>query len=165
MALPLLHGLAFKAVFKGADIEKLSLLAEEFLDENLKRWESQEIVKRLNEAKKQGHYTALLSNSPDFFVQIVAKKIGFDYCKGSVYQVVDNKLDKVAVLMGGDEKARTMFEICEKESIPKENSSAYTDCLSDLSLLQAVGNPFAVNPSARLKKYCKQNNWGIILTR
>ncbi len=165
MLVPYLHHLAFRAVFRGKDVGELSLYAEEFWVEKLDESLSQELVKKLASAKEQGHYTALLSNSPDFFVQMVAKKMGFDFCRGSLYHKKDNKLDKIAVIMGGEEKAKTLHEICERENIPISHTSAYTDCLSDLPLLEAVAKPFAVNPSQKLKKHCKQKNWGIILTR
>ena len=74
IALPILHRLAFKAAFQGQDIKYLSAQAEKFWEANLGAWVYKELGIKLEEAKRQGHYTVLLSNSPDFFVQIAAKK-------------------------------------------------------------------------------------------
>ncbi|MBA3610362.1 MAG: HAD-IB family hydrolase, partial [Rubrobacter sp.] len=40
-------------------------------------------------------------------------------------------------------------------------SYAYADAISDLPMLEAVGNPVAVNPDRRLEASAKERGWRI----
>lgn len=163
LILPLLHTLAFNVVFRGKDLKSLEDLAEQFWEKNLEKSLNRPVYNCLKEAKAKGHLTVLLSNSPDFFIKIAARRLDFDFSQGSAYYLVDGCLDKVSRLMGGEEKAEELEKFLKEYDIPRENSTAYTDCISDLPLLKKVVHPVAVNPNKQLKKYCKQKGWKVIL--
>ena len=38
----------------------------------------------------------------------------------------------------------------------------YSDSISDVSLLEAVGQPIAVNPDGKLSKYAQEKGWPIL---
>ncbi len=152
-----LHHLAFKAVYRGMSLTKLTKLAEEFWDLYLKEWIYPELATRVAQAKSRGLRTLLLSNSPHFFVQIAGEKMGIDQAQGSEYSLRDgDKLEAIQRMMDGAGKASFVKSM--------QVAEAYTDSISDLPLLQQAVKPIAVNPDHRLKEVCLRNCWEIIIT-
>ena len=47
----------------------------------------------------------------------------------------------------------------EALGIPLSESCFYTDSLSDLPMLEAVGRPVAVHPDPRLRRLARQRRW------
>jgi len=51
--------------------------------------------------------------------------------------------------------------MAERSGIDLTKSFAYSDSVTDLPLLQAVGNPVAVNPDKELRKAAEEHGWPI----
>jgi HAD superfamily hydrolase (TIGR01490 family) len=62
-------------------------------------------------------------------------------------------------LMTGLAKARAVWRFAEHYNIDLARSYAYGDRNSDLPMLDAVGNPVAVNPTKRLSRLARENGW------
>jgi phosphoserine phosphatase len=62
-------------------------------------------------------------------------------------------------LMTGLAKARAVWRFAETFQIDLKQSYAYGDRNSDLPMLDAVGNPVAVNPAKRLSRLARENGW------
>jgi HAD superfamily hydrolase (TIGR01490 family) len=63
--------------------------------------------------------------------------------------------------MTGLAKARAVWRYAESHAIDLTQSFAYGDRNADLPMLDAVGHPVAVNPSKRLARIARENNWEI----
>jgi hypothetical protein len=61
--------------------------------------------------------------------------------------------------MCGAAKARAMERIAEEEGIDLRRSYAYGDRWSDRQMLEAVGHPAVVNPSAALSRLARRRGW------
>lgn len=61
----------------------------------------------------------------------------------------------------GNEKASRLKEYCEKNNSKVLDAWYYGDSISDLPVLQIVGNPVCVNPDRRLLKVANKNKWKI----
>ena len=61
----------------------------------------------------------------------------------------------------GEEKRRVVEMSALEFNIDLDLSYAYSDHHSDIPFLTAVGNPVAVNPNEKLKKYAVKANWSI----
>jgi len=48
------------------------------------------------------------------------------------------------------------------EDIDLKQSRAYSDSFSDLSMLEAVGFPVAVNPDRRLRRVARERGWPML---
>ena len=55
-----------------------------------------------------------------------------------------------------------MREIAEREGISLDESYAYSDSMTDLPLLELVGNPHAVNPDRELKAIAEERGWPVL---
>jgi HAD superfamily hydrolase (TIGR01490 family) len=63
--------------------------------------------------------------------------------------------------LGYEEKARVLQEAAAAYGIAPARSYAYGNQMSDLRMLETVGNPAAVNPSWRLERAARKRGWNI----
>jgi phosphoserine phosphatase len=63
--------------------------------------------------------------------------------------------------MGYDEKARAVREVAVAYGLDLARSYSYGNQMADLRMLEAVGNPIAVNPSWRLARVARKRGWHI----
>jgi hypothetical protein len=61
----------------------------------------------------------------------------------------------------GESKAEEIRSLAERIGIDLEGSYAYTDSITDLPMLQAVGHPVAVNPDRDLRREAETRGWDI----
>ena len=54
-----------------------------------------------------------------------------------------------------------LASFARKRGLDLSRSYAYADSISDLPMLEAVGNPVVVNPDGRLGKAAKERGWVI----
>ena len=59
-------------------------------------------------------------------------------------------------------KADAIRELAEREGIDLAASYAYTDSVSDLPMLEAVGHPVAVNPDRALARIARERGWEVM---
>lgn len=63
--------------------------------------------------------------------------------------------------LAGAGKVRCMQDLAHTQGIDLAQSYAYGDSKADLAMLQAVGNPVAINPDARLNRVALDRGWPI----
>jgi HAD superfamily hydrolase (TIGR01490 family) len=63
------------------------------------------------------------------------------------------------VAMFGEEKGRAAREFARAQNISLAQCSAYGDSSLDRWMLAAVGNPFAINPTSRLRRIALLRGW------
>ncbi len=61
----------------------------------------------------------------------------------------------------GPNKAEAIREMAVGEGIDLANSYAYSDSITDLPMLEMVGNPVAVNPDRELSRVARERDWEI----
>jgi phosphoserine phosphatase len=63
--------------------------------------------------------------------------------------------------VAGEARARMLASFARRRKLDLSRSYAYADSISDLPMLEAVGNPVVVNPDGRLQKAAKERGWQI----
>lgn len=158
-----LHEATFNHFFFNLSANTVDHHASQFLSQNFNDLIYQPAFAKLQEAKSEGYYTAILSSSPDFLVEKVASILGVDTWDSTIYQKNKcNHFSHILQFMEGNQKAKTLFQLIEDLQITKNDVTVYTDSYLDLPLLQAAGNPTGVNPDRRLRAICRQQQWPII---
>ncbi len=158
-----LHALSFDKLFKGRPSQQVTERAEAFADEYIDRLVYAPALSRLREAQRHQHHTAIFSNSPDFLVAAIARKLGVDRCWGSSYALTeDGRFAHIASILEGAEKAHLLNEWMTEMGLSPDKATVYTDSLRDLEFLQAAGTSVGVNPDRRLKALCRREGWEII---
>jgi len=122
------------------------------------------MLEKLKRHQDAGHLTVLASASPEFYVQEVARVLGFDLALGTPVEDADPvPLLPDLVNHKGAEKVRRISEIIGS---PPEGgylgSHGYSDSSADLPMLRCcVGNTL-VNPSPRLAEIGLECGWEIL---
>lgn len=165
MNLPLkdLHEKMFNRILKGMSYPDMEREAKIFTDYYIcKKW-FEPAVEAMKNAKLKGHYTAILSSSPDFLVKPVADILGVDEWLSTSYRIdEEGKLDSLKCIVQGVDKATYALELAEKLGISNEDIYAYSDSHKDLPLLNISGHPHLVNPDRKLRSLQKGNGWPIL---
>jgi len=158
-----LHHQVFNALFRGHCLTSFTEQVEPFLSENFEQMKKDKVIDRLNQAKSSGHEILLLSNSPDFLVGPIARRLGISQWASTKYQI-DSKgrFNEITCLMDGKEKARELLSRISDLNITPKQTTVYSDSYDDLPLLSLSANPIAVDPDRKLRLISKQRNWKII---
>lgn len=114
---------------------------------------------RIEWHKSQGHKVFFISGSPDFLVSKMAEKYDVTEYRGSIYKVdEDNRFTgEILRMWDSASKQKAIDELLEKYDVDLANSYAYGDTTGDLSMLNMMGNPIAINPNRELFLAIKNN--------
>lgn len=118
-------------------------------------------LERLREHKAAGHRVVLLSGALDFLLEPF-KDLADDVLSASLEEedgVYTGELTGAPV--AGDARARMLASYARRRKVDLSRSYAYADSISDLPMLEAVGNPVAVNPDRRLEAAAEERGWKI----
>lgn len=158
-----LHQETFHAFFKDFPKALLIQYVEKFIETHLEELFYLPSKEALLKAQKEGQLIALLSSSPDFIVQPLAKHLNIPYWIGTCYAVdEENRLSEVSQIVDGEYKAEYLRKLMTRFQLKRENVTVYTDSILDLPLLMEAGVKIAVQPDNKLRAICKQNNWIVI---
>lgn len=122
---------------------------------------ARELVER---DRRAGFRTILLTGSLDFAIQPLIEEFGFD-------DAVTNRLrfsagtatgDLLEPIIAGPEKVDAIRGFCERLGADPAVCRAYSDSMSDVPMLEAVGQPVATNPSKKLRAYALAKNWTVV---
>lgn len=110
----------------------------------------------------QGHEVVIISASAEILVKPIAEELGIDTVVATGMEIVDGKLTgTITRYLKGDAKAEAAVEFAKTRGYDLAKSFAYSDSATDIPMLEAVGNPVAVNPDRALKKHAIANGWDI----
>ncbi|MGN6556876.1 MAG: HAD family hydrolase [Solirubrobacterales bacterium] len=112
-----------------------------------------------------GRPTFIVSAAGNGVVEQLAHVLGMDGGIGTRYEVdadgnFTGRLDGPFVY--GEGKVDAMREFAASHRIELADSFAYSDSLSDLPMLRAVGNPVAVNPDPPLAEIARAEGWQVM---
>lgn len=120
-------------------------------------------LRQIDSHREQGHLIVLLTGSLDFIMQPLAELIGAHHLIAAKLEEVDGRFTGklVEAPLSESGKAEAVFRFARTQGIDYRNSFAYGDSISDLNMLECVGNPNAVNPDRRLRALAQQRGWRI----
>ena len=103
----------------------------------------------------------LVTAAPEDMATLIAERLGFTGAIGSKAKIKDGiytgQMD--GPLLHGVEKAHAIGRLALERSYDLAQCYAYSDSHNDLPLLQAVGNPCAINPDAILRIRALREGW------
>jgi HAD superfamily hydrolase (TIGR01490 family) len=125
------------------------------------------MVTVLDEHARAGRARIVLSASPTEIVSRFAAEAGLDYGTGTT-----SERDEDGVFTGRlsgpfcyrEGKAEVMRSLAAEHGYDLSDSFAYSDSVSDLPMLEAVGHPVAVNPEPELRELAVERGWPIVET-
>jgi HAD superfamily hydrolase (TIGR01490 family) len=150
--------------YAGLRADDLRTWHRETFADNLKRRLFPAAAACLEEHRRQGHRVVLVTGGLDFVMQPLAQHIG------AADVIATHLAERDGVLTGelacppiaDERKGELVREYAAKHGIDLAASFAYTDSHGDLSMLDCVGHPAAVNPDRRLRKLASERGWRIV---
>jgi HAD superfamily hydrolase (TIGR01490 family) len=121
-------------------------------------------VELLSRHKRAGREVYISSSAPQDFLQLLAERLSIDGVVGTLAEVADGcytgRLD--GAMVHGPEKLKRVLRLAEERGIDLARSYAYSDSANDLPLLEAVGNPVAMNPDRHLRAIARRRGWQVL---
>jgi HAD superfamily hydrolase (TIGR01490 family) len=154
----------FYRSYRGLRREWLESLSDD-LFERVIRPEIYPSAKSLVEAdRQQGYRVVLVSGALDFDLPALVRYFRFDgvLCNRLVFQNGAATGEVVAPLLAEDSKRQALLAWCRQYNVDLAQSKAYSDSLSDLPMLEAVGQPAVVHPERRLRQIAAARGWPIL---
>lgn len=110
-----------------------------------------------------GRDVVLVSASGEEIVAPIARALGATHALATRMVVEDGKYTgDVVFYCYGEGKVQAIRELAAREGYRLEHCYAYSDSITDLPMLQAVGRPTVVNPDRALRKVATARGWPVL---
>jgi alcohol-forming fatty acyl-CoA reductase len=118
-------------------------------------------LQQLRDHKAAGHRVVLLSGALDFLLEPMKDLVDDVLCATLAQENGAYTGELTGAPVAGDARARMLASFARRRGLDLSRSYAYADSISDLPMLEAVGNPVAVNPDRRLGAAAKDRGWRV----
>ena len=151
------------ALTKGWDQAHISAIVAETLEEVIEPHVYEEALDLLKEHRANGDLVVIISASPEEVVAPLAAYLGADEAVATKALLDEHgrysgELERYCY---GPAKADAMRAMAEERGIDLAGSWAYSDSVTDVPMLEAVGHPVAVNPDRALLKVARARDWEV----
>jgi HAD superfamily hydrolase (TIGR01490 family) len=149
--------------YAGLNADDLRAWHRRTFADNLRRRLYPAALACLEEHRRRGHRIVLMTGGLDLVMRPLAEHVG------AAEVIATHLAERDGVLTGElagppiaeERKGELMREYAEKHGIDLAQSFAYTDSIGDLSMLECVGHPAAVNPDGRLRRLAAGRGWRV----
>ncbi len=152
------------ALTRGWSREHVASIVRETFEQTVTPLIYAEILELFDEHRREGRKIFIVSSSPEEIVLPIAEHLDIDEAIAT-----RAKLDADGLYTGelefyayGPYKATAMREVADREDIDLEGSYAYSDSVTDVPMLEAVGHPRVVNPDQELEAVARERDWPIL---
>ncbi len=149
---------------KGWDQAKVSAVVRDALDEVIEPIVYAEALALIRSHREAGRKVFIVSASPLEVVAPLAAYLEVDDAIATRARVDEQGryTGEVDFSSHGANKVIAMGELVERHGIDLAGSWAYSDSVTDLPMLGAVGHPVAVNPDRELRRVAVAREWEIV---
>src|SRR5829696_5024352 len=120
-----------------------------------------EALQQLRDHKAAGHRVVLLSGALDFLLEPMKDLADDVLCSSLAQENGAYTGELTGAPVAGEARARMLASFARRRGLDLSRSYAYADSISDLPMLEAVGNPVAVHPDRRLGTAAKARGWRV----
>lgn len=151
----------------GTPIKRILEIGRECFENDIKNRFLWDAIDLLKEHQQKGDHVVLLTSGPYMTIRHIQDFLGVDeaYTMGPEIEggILTNRLR--LPICYGEGKVIFAEQASRKHNIPLSKCTFYSDHISDLPLLQKVGNPVAVNPDLKLKREAESRGWPVLRFR
>jgi HAD superfamily hydrolase (TIGR01490 family) len=123
-----------------------------------------EAVSLIEEHHLAGRDVIIVSASGTEVVEPIGEMLGADGVIATRMQVEDGKYTGVIDFYAyAENKATAIEELARRQGYDLSRSYAYSDSITDIHMLEAVGHPCAVNPDKELRKQATSRGWPVLV--
>ncbi len=151
---------------KGVPVKDIVALSDEFIP-HLADTVMPEAQAELDRMKAEGKDRIIVSASPIEIVERLADKLGLEGAVGTRSAIKNGKYtgNLAGPFCYGQGKVEAIAELAKERGYELTDSVAYSDSISDLPFMQAVGSAVAINADLPLTEYAIAKGWRIVETR
>jgi HAD superfamily hydrolase (TIGR01490 family) len=147
----------------GWNVEQVKAIVNETMHDIVTPLVFAEAAQLIADHKLCGRDVVVVSASGEEIVAPIARALGATHAMATRMVVADGKYTgEIAFYCYGEGKVQAIRELAAREGYPLEHCYAYSDSITDLPMLQAVGHPSAVNPDRALRKEAIANGWPVL---
>lgn len=123
-----------------------------------------EAVTLIAEHQLAGRDVVIVSASGTEVVEPIGVLLGADHVVASQLEVVDGHYTgEIHYYAYAEEKARAIEALAAERGYDLAQCYAYSDSVTDIPMLAAVGHPHAVNPDRDLRKAAAEREWPVLV--
>jgi alcohol-forming fatty acyl-CoA reductase len=147
--------------YEGAPVEEIGRIAWDAFSELILPNSFPAGMRRIREHRRAGHRVVFLTGALDFTVAPMASLA--DIVASARLRQSNGRYtgELEEVPYAGDARASFLRRLSKELGADLSKSYAYADSLSDLPMLESVGNPVAVNPDPRLRRIARDRRWAV----
>jgi phosphoserine phosphatase len=157
-----MHQLIFENFLKDQDINFLKKNVEPFLNCKIKKLLNPIVYQLLQKHLLNKDLVILMSSSPNFLVEGIAKMLQIEHCFSTKYKIVNGKINSIECFVAGDFKLKCLKEFLKKNEICFDRLIAFSDSINDLALLEFCDEIYLVKPKKNLKEKLNQKSYKIL---
>jgi HAD superfamily hydrolase (TIGR01490 family) len=145
---------------KGWSVEQVQQIVNETLHELINPYVYAEAAALIAEHQRAGRDVVLVSASGEEMVRPIGEQLGIEDIIATRMTIKDGRYSgEVEFYAAGQNKVHAVRELAAARGYDLADSYAYSDSISDVPLLEAVGHPTAVNPDRGLRKVATERGW------
>ncbi len=149
-----------QALCTGWPVEQVNTIVAETLHELIDPMVYAEAVALFDEHRSDGLDVVIVSSSGEEVVGPIGEMLGVDHVIATRMVVHEGRYTgEIAFYAYGEGKAEAIRELAAERGYDLAQCWAYSDSWTDRPMLEAVGNPVAVNPDKPLRRHAAEQDW------
>ena len=150
------------ALTRGWDRAEVEQLVHDVIIDVIDPFVYQEALDLIELHRQARRRIYIVSSSPEEVVRPLARHFGVSGVIATRAAIVDGKYTgELEFYAYGAQKAEAIRQLAGLAGVDLEGSYAYSDSITDLPMLEAVGHPVAVNPDKELRREAEVRGWDI----
>jgi HAD superfamily hydrolase (TIGR01490 family) len=147
----------------GWDVAKVREIVAETIDDIIDPAIYDEAVALIEGHRAAGRDIVIISSSGTEVVEPIGARLGADIAVGTQLAIDDGKYTgEILFYAYGEAKADAVRDLAQERGYELGACYAYTDSVTDLPMLDAVGHPTAVNPDSELRRIASERGWPVV---
>jgi len=147
----------------GWSVQQVTAIVGETLHALIDPFVYTEALELITDHQAAGREVVIVSSSGAEVVEPIGRLVGADRVIATRMVVADGRYTgQVEFYAYGPGKAQAMRELAEASGYDLADCYAYSDSITDLPMLEAVGHPHAVNPDRALRRIAESRGWPVL---
>jgi len=148
-------------------IKQLDLWHEDFLKQKIIPLISSKTKALIKKHKDQGDTLLVITATNHFVTAPIVKYLGIEHIIATNPEIINGAYTGAVngIPSFKEGKIERLNAWLSEEKINMDSACFYSDSINDLSLLELVEHPIAVDPDEKLEEIAKRRNWPILSLR
>ena len=148
----------------GWDVQQVKDIVSETLHDLIDPIIFDEAATLIEEHHLAGRDVVIVSSSGAEVVEPIGEMLGADRVVATQMVVEDGRYTgDIEFYAYAENKASAVRDLAAQEGYDLAGSYAYSDSVTDVPMLEAVGHPFAVNPDRALRREAVARDWQVLV--